>query len=293
MPANAGEREVIMPRKIITKQDEKNIVSFYKSRPMTHDEVAKEFGYSLPTIIKILKKYRVKSYSRVRLFSPNLKEDYFEEINDEYKAYFLGLLIADGCIYSKNSRQDLVSLCLQDKDKYMIEKFKTEISSNKNITSDKRGTSSIQILSNKMVEDLKKYGLSDNKSLHSVFPNNLSVNLYPHLIRGILDGDGSVSFYARPDRKAHTKAIRFCQGNKQFLTCLVNHLSIHLDIPPATIYQEKETLWSVAYRNIKSLYKLYHYLYDDANIYLKRKKELCDKILNEILYYHGNAEITE
>jgi hypothetical protein len=278
--------------KRISQEKEKEIIDFYKSKPMTYEEVSNKFGYSLPTIGKIIKKYRIKPYSKVRLFSPNLIENYFETIDNEYKAYFLGLIITDGCIYSKNNRQNLVTLTLQNQDKYIINEFINAIHSNKNITSDNRGCSSVQILSNKMVADLKKYQITDNKSLNTVFPTNIPKEFYPHLIRGILDGDGSISFYSRPNRKAHTKAIRFCQGNKQFLNDLVTYLEKNVYIKPVNIYQEKESLWSIAYRNNESLYKLYHYLYNDATIYIKRKKDLCDKIINEIVYYHGNTEIT-
>lgn len=281
-----------MPSKIITKETKEKMITFYKSRPMTQNVVADRFGYSLPTVIKILKEYRIKPYSKVKLFSPKLKEHYFYSIDDEYKAYFLGLIITDGCIYSKNNRQNLVSLTLKDEDKYIIEKFKEVIKSEKKVTSDGRGASSINILSNIMVEDLKRYGLSDKKSLSTIFPDSIPSTLYPHLIRGILDGDGSVSFYARPNKKSHTKAIRFCQGNEKFLVDIVNFLDTHIGIKPVNTYKEKESLWSIAYRSNKSLYQLYHYLYDNATIYLKRKKILCDKIINEIDYYHGDTEIT-
>lgn len=278
--------------KNITNEIKEQIVEYYKSKPMGYQELSDKFGYSLPTIGKIMREYRVKPYSKVRLFSPNLDEHYFQLIDTEEKAYFLGLIITDGCIYSKNSRQNLVSLTLQDKDKYIIEKFKELIQSNKTVTSDGRGSSGINILSDIMVEDLKQYGVSDNKSLCTIFPNNIPNHLYKHLIRGILDGDGSVSFYARPNRRCHVKAIGFCQGNKQFLLDLVDYLHKEVGISPVNTYTEKESLWSIAYRNTGSLYKLYHYLYDDATIYLARKKELCDKILSEINYYHGNTEIT-
>ena len=278
--------------KNITNEIKEQIVEYYKSKPMGYQELSDKFGYSLPTIGKIMREYRVKPYSKVRLFSPNLDEHYFQLIDTEEKAYFLGLIITDGCIYSKNSRQNLVSLTLQDKDKYIIEKFKELIQSNKTVTSDSRGSSGINILSDIMVEDLKQYGVSDNKSLCTIFPNNIPNHLYKHLIRGILDGDGSVSFYARPNRRCHVKAIRFCQGNKQFLLDMVDYLHKEVGISPVNTYTEKESLWSIAYRNTGSLYKLYHYLYDDATIYLARKKELCDKILSEINYYHGNTEIT-
>lgn len=281
--------------KTIPKETKEEMVLYYKSKPMSYQDVADKFNYSLPTIGKIFREYRIKPYSKVQLFSPELQENYFEDIDDEYKAYFLGLIITDGCIYKKWQRQSVVSITLQDRDRYLIDEFVTKIKSNKAVTSDGRGCGSINILSDKMVSDLEKYGLSENKSLRTIFPKNIPDNMYPHLIRVLLDGDGSIGFYSRPKRKSHTKSIRFCQGNKQFIVDLMDYLESELNIKPVNITEEKSkgNLWSIAYHKNKDILKLTHFLYSDASIYMVRKKEILNKIVDEILYYHGNTEITD
>lgn len=278
--------------KQISKQKKEEIVSFYKKKPISIEEVSKEFKLSSPSIIKILNEYKVKRYTKVQLFSPDLDENYFKNIDNEYKAYFLGLIITDGCIHYTKGKQPLVSLTLEQKDEYLLYEFKNQIKSNKKITHDGRGCSGINILSAKMVNDLKQYGVIPNKSLHTTFPKNIPLHLYKDLIRGILDGDGSISFYSRQNRrKSHIKAIRFCQGNYKFLKDLIDFLCEQEDIAKINIYQEKENLWSIAYRKNESLIKLIEYIYSDANIYMTRKKHLCDLIYNEI-YNNGNTEIT-
>ena len=278
--------------KHISKQKKEEIVSFYKKKPISIEEVSKKFGISNPSIIKILNEYKVKRYTKVQLFSPDLDENYFKNIDNEYKAYFLGLIITNGCIHYTKGKQPLVSLTLDQKDEYLLYEFKNQIKSNKKITHDGRGCSEINILSEKMVNDLKQYGVIPNKSLHTIFPKNIPLHLYKDLIRGILDGDGSVSFYSRQNRrKSNIKAIRFWQGNYKFLKDLINFLYEQEDIAKINIYQEKENLWSIAYRKNESLIKLIKYIYSDANIYMTRKKHLCDLIYNEI-YNNGNTEIT-
>lgn len=277
--------------KHITKEQKEEIVKFYKTKPMKQDVVAEKFNISLPSVIKILKEYRVKTYNKVQLFSPDLNEHYFDKIDTEEKAYFLGLIITDGCIHNTKGRQSLIALTLQESDKYILERFKSAICSNKTVTNDGRGCVNINILSNTMVKSLKKYGINERKSLHTVLPQNIPQELYPHLIRGILDGDGSVSFYARQGRKCHVKAIRFCQGNENFLKDLVDCLYNNCGAIKVNTYQEKENLWSIAYRKDDSMMKIIQYIYKDATIYLIRKKHLCDLICNEIIKY-GNTEIT-
>ena len=149
----------------------------------------------------------------------------------------------------------------------------------------------ISILSQKMVDSLKKYGVNERKSLCTVFPKNLPADFHGHFIRGVFDGDGSASYYSRKGRKAHTKAVRFCQGNNQFLIDLMDCLRENAGVRTVSLYKEKEALWSIAYRSNESLLKVIEYMYEDASIYIKRKKELCDLIVEEINKY-GNTEIT-
>jgi len=278
--------------KYISKEKEMQIIEYYKTKPMTIKDLCNKFNLCNVTIIKILNKYNVKRYSRTKLFSPHLDEHYFENIDNEEKAYFLGLIISDGCIYSKNNGSQMVTITLQDCDKYILERFVKCIKSNKNITSDGRGCFGIQILSDVMVNDLRKYGLLENKSLYTVFPKNLSKDLYCHFIRGLIDGDGSISFYDRPNRNVHTKAIRFCQGNKTFIEDLIKYLHDNIGIKKINIYQEKENLWSCAYRTNSDMIPLINYLYKGATIYLTRKKEKCDLIYKEFLKYQSNSLTT-
>jgi hypothetical protein len=280
--------------KHITKEMKETLVSYYKSKPMTLDRLVEVFNISMPSVIKVLNEYHVKRYSKVRLFSPDLKESYFETIDTECKAYFLGLIITDGCIHSAKGRQPLVSLTLQKSDAYLLEKLKEELNSNKRVTGDGRGCCSLSILSSKMVADLKQYGVVPNKSLSVAFPKNIPKQFYRHFIRGVLDGDGSVSYYSRAaqGRKSHTKAVRFCKGSRQFLEDLVEFLFVNVGIKRVSLYREKDNLWSIAYRENYSMLKLIDYMYNDAHVYMERKKRLCDLVYAEA-YKYGSAEITK
>lgn len=273
--------------KHITLQQKRDIVEYYASKPMTLKQVREKFGITTAKISEILNEYGVQKYNKTQLFSPNLNENYFKEIDTEDKAYFLGLIISDGCIHNNKHGQRLLSITLQEKDKYILEKFIKCVNSNKRITSDGRGCYGIQILSNKMVSDLEKYGLCENKSLHTVFPKNIRHDLYKHLIRGLMDGDGSYGFYSREKqgRHSHIKAVRFCQGNKQFIQDMINFLSETIYIDNVSLYQEKENLWSCAWRKDEDMVVFIDYIYDDATIYIKRKRKTCELIMNECLKY--------
>lgn len=273
----------------ITREIEKEIISYYKEKPISISTLANHFKICESVASKVLKKNGLKPYTKVQLFSPNLDEHYFDTINTKEKAYFLGLITTDGCIYQKKGRSPLVSLVLQDKDSYLIEKFKEEIKSNKAVTHDGRGCSEINIVSAGLVKGLKQYGLTERKSLCVPFPTNIPKHLLSHYFRGLIDGDGSIAFYSRKGRKVHAKAIRFCKGSLAFIEDFIKALDSELNIGLVYIRKEKENLWSVAYRRNESLTKIIDYLYKDATIFMKRKKYICDLILQEI---YGNTEIT-
>ena len=277
-------------KKLNFKQKQE-IVQYYKSKPMSFEDVSKKFGLSLPTIGKIIKEFKIPIWPKFKLYSPNFEEDYFQNIDTENKAYFLGLLITDGNIYDKyksKKHPPNINLTLQKKDKYMLEKLKEELKVNKQVASDGRGSFQLAIFSHKMAKDLEKFGIIPNKTFVTCFPNNISKELMPHFVRGLIDGDGSISFYSRPNRKVHTKAVRMCGANPDFLNSMLNFLHEEIGTQKLNLYQEKENLWSFAFRSKDDMEKIINYIYKDANIYLFRKKELCDSILDEISKYRDN-----
>lgn len=278
--------------KHITDETKLEIINYYKSKPTTIAETAKQFSVSDPSVIKILNEYGIKRYSKAKLFSPNLDETYFESIDTETKAYFLGLIITDGCIHKSENRPPLLALMSNASDSYIIKQFLDDIHSNNKLTSDNRGCLGVHLMSERITNSLEKYGVKERKTFDTKFPALSDKSMYPHLIRGILDGDGSVGFYARKGRNAHDKKIRFTGGTKSFLAEIGHFLHEELALNIPNIYRDKENVWIMQYRKNKDLEILIHYLYDNAHIYLKRKKYICDLILNEIKQNTENTGIT-
>ena len=129
-----------MPRKIITEELKQEIIKYYLSQPMTMKQVENKYELSHPTVTKILKD--IPRYPKALIFNPNLKEDFFDEIDTEEKAYFLGLLISDGNVFSdETGRQASISITLDSNDEYILNTFRKVLGANTSIAHDGRGCS--------------------------------------------------------------------------------------------------------------------------------------------------------
>ena len=101
---------------------------------MAIEECAKTYNVSPATIIKILDGFKIKRWSKSVLFSPDLDEHYFDAIDTPQKAYWLGLLMTDGCVYAKKEKSLRLCLTLKTEDKYLIEQFLSDLKCNKKMS---------------------------------------------------------------------------------------------------------------------------------------------------------------
>jgi len=247
--------------------NEKDVILKYYEFKNIH-KVAEYFNVSISPIRKVLKINGIDLTNR----RYNVNHNFFDEIDSESKAYWLGFLFADGYIRERKSGNSL-ELKLSYKDKEHIELFKDTINSNHKIIDGynqvkyKSGISSARMLhlaiySSKLVNSIKKKGIHSRKTFTITKPD-IDKSLIPHFIRGYFDGDGSFSF----NNKTHTNKTNFACASKEFREFLVSELS----------QNDLNLRW---YGDIK-LYiqnkldnlKFYNYLYKNATIYLERKKE--------------------
>ena len=103
-------------------------------------ELAEKYNVSKKVILDRLRKAHIDRRSisaSKRKYS--LNEDYFENIDTEEKAYWLGFLLADGNIsYSgRYNKGRHLRIALQNKDKNHLEKMKFSLKSNYNLKLDK------------------------------------------------------------------------------------------------------------------------------------------------------------
>ncbi len=235
----------------------------------TAQELAKKYNTSDVNINAILRRRNIER----RGTSYIADYHYFDNIDTEDRAYFLGFIYADGCFH-KNS----LKISIHKKDVDILEKLKIYMKSNHNIyISNKENTSTICITNRNWKTRLEKHGIVPNKTFKIQFPK-LSKELYRHFIRGYIDGDGSFTC-----DKNKRYSIQIC-GTIDFLESLKEFFEENLDIKCNNKLYNR---WPGRDTNIRSLVISGKYnvltvlvwLYKDSIIYLDRK---YDKYLNLI-----------
>ena len=120
-------------------------------------------------------------------------EHYFDEIDTKEKAYWLGFMYADGCIY-KNT---IISCYLKNADTEHLIQFLKEIEMSEIYLSHSEKTNSDRFtLTSKIMHDrLVELGFSNNKSYDNTpHPFDIIPDMFKkYFILGFWDGDGSFS----------------------------------------------------------------------------------------------------
>lgn len=217
-----------------------------------------------------------------------LDHDYFENIDTEHKAYFLGLIAADGSVMkqqkSKNGYSHSLRLELMADDRYIIEHLKNELKSDLNVKEYKSSNNRsgwkekhnayIQFHSKKLFDDLGNYGIHPNKTVNLEALPSIDDEYMRHYIRGFFDGDGTVylnSNYSEP------RPIFGFYGTFDFLDNLQEYLISKLNINRRKITKQKDAnVCFVTYSTKSNIVDFYNYIYEGANIFLKRKKDKFD-----------------
>lgn len=211
-----------------------------------------------------------------------MNERYFQTIDTEDKAYWLGFLYADGHNSTYYGKYFITSIELSEIDKLHLEKFKLALdSTNKLLYREKQAkfkvtkTYKTGISNRNVFNDLCKLGCVPRKSKILKFPTNEQVPDYliRHFIRGYFDGDGSIH-----RRTCGAWYAKFT-SSYDFITGIKNHLD-NLGIFFGKIDKNKGC-YSTCTGSRFHVKAVLDYMYNEATIYLDRKFENYKKFLEE------------
>ena len=268
-----------------TREQLDEIIYQYTKLNKSAFSLEKMFNCCAGTIIKNLKlegiKLRTQKESTTKY---SLNENFFNEIDTEEKAYFLGLMYADGCIKTK---QWEINISLQEEDKYIIERFCKALETDRplyfcppNKKFPHRKNQYRLIIKNKvMFNNLISLGVTPRKSLTLKFPTEEQVpkNLLSHFIRGYFDGDGCVML-TKPQYKTNFRSKTFgFVGTLDFLTNLHKILlNINIGSIGKNICKVKDKeIYRLKYggNQIAKIFQDYIYKDSDPTLCLTRKRD--------------------
>lgn len=263
----------------------KQVVDARYSNPFYFDKLAKEKRIKTNKYYGVNKEYEpkvdIENLYKSRYGKYYINQDYFKQIDNEWKAYWLGFLYADGCNRIKCNKTSgkmnyVLSVSLARVDKEHLYKLKNSLQSD-TIIRDRETKLNGKVFYNNQVtfcnreicEDLNRLGCTPNKSLILDFPTSDIVpdHLIRHFIRGYFDGDGCIHINHEKKRVS----LSF-MGTEKFLSGLRDVLCRELSITKVVIQSRdgnkaKQIFWG----KIRACELIFKYLYQDCNIYLDRK----------------------
>lgn len=251
---------------------EEKIIQRYQSGESCQ-VIADDYKVTFGAIRDVLEKYNIARDNKYHNLT--LNHNYFTTINTYDKAYFLGLLITDGNI-TLNENGIRIEFTKEDGENIFPILDKKTGNTNQLYYREDRNTLRWGLRSKQWKTDLAKYGVVPQKT-STVYLPQIDKNLMPHLIRGLIEGDGWIS--------AKSPQIGFC-GNKQIVTQVRDYLINELNVYPVKILHPEENLWQVAWSSKKDISAIGHYIYDNKqDCFFNRK-------FNNFQLLIGNTEVT-
>ena len=193
------------------------------------------------------------------------------KIDSEMKAYFLGFLQTDGHLSHK-----CAAISINQIDSHLLEDFQKafggRISERVQTTNFKKDAhSAVWTLSSVLfVKQMNTLGIPCGKKSQIVCPISVPKNLEKHYLRGLIDGDGSLSL-----NSAGVPYLGFTTDS----TCMKNYFckflqKFNMDLDPKRNKRDRIYNFCLARSGAQAIAS---YLYDEATVYLSRKKIIADK----------------
>lgn len=269
-----------MKKNFLTEELKPKVIELYIDKNYGFRKVADILNIPESQVLKFLKNENlIRKIGTTKIYSCN--EFYFNDIKSEKQAYWLGVLFADGNV-SKQGETFSGRVIFSSKDTEWVDQFKRDIEFNGKIYTEthkvyKTQVSKVSLTSEQMFTDLVELGCIPNKSLIIRIPA-INQDLIPHFIRGYFDGDGTVGIY-KNSSKSNTMTLRsgFCSGSQEFLEAISCYLPTNRKVVKKA---NNRNLFTLMF-SVNDSINLYQYMYKDATVWLKRKREKFEEYIQE------------
>lgn len=269
------------------KERNEKILSLYESG-LSLRQVANRMDVCPSTVLNVLKTFKRNSRPQHSLghskgTTKNRKYhfilDFFENIDSEAKAYFLGFLMADGNVSDRGE----IKITLSEKDISLLEVFKEAIDGDMpikkhlvSLKNRKYKCATLLLSSVKMAEDLMKKGCIPRKTFKLNFPNKDVVpeEYIHHFMRGYFDGDGCMCI------NGQFSVIGCYDFIKVYEEKLLSKISKRKKTSKLYPTRNNSKIYSVSHGGRIIVKEIHDFLYKNATIFLERKRNNFYNIIN-------------
>lgn len=279
-----GFDDSIYKKQKLNEEQIKYIIDNYETKTST--QIAKELNISSEAVSNVW--FRNHLFGKDKRVYSLLNENYFEKIDSQDKAYFLGFIGADGCLYETKdkNKQNILRINIQKKDIKILQLLKEYLKTDKPIgstTKNSREYVSLEISSNKIFSDIEKLRLHPRKTYENTIAT-IPKEFMPALIRGYFDGDGSIT----NNKKIIDSEISIA-GYYSNMVKIQNYLNSR-NIYSTIVYDNRkynsknnDRFCSLSLPNKTSKYCFIKLIYENSNnVYMDRKYERSMKYIELI-----------
>lgn len=264
--------------------DSKNIIELYNSGLNTV-QIANNYNTYNTSIRRVLMRNNIKLRGNSEIRNRVNDTIFSQGILTREEKYWLGLLITDGCICN-----NYISLSLKEEDSYQLARFAEFLGTKVNVN--KQFNKKYQIFeyqvkarSLRLASKLQSLACFNNKSIDLELYTELDYDI----LRGIIDGDGSVGVNNNLTR------IQICSASKKFIDQLILFFTKE---GIKTCFQidkrdfRKNPLYTISIHKQAEILSLYQKLYCNTDLFLTRKKNrygcLLEKSKSKLPLNSGN-----
>lgn len=278
--------------KTLTEEEKGKIVYLYTVENKGMSACGKVIGISQALVKKVLleKNVHVRTQQesvvlKNKINSYNKNENYFS-IESHNMAWILGFLASDGSVALKDNK---IKIGLSIKDKEILEKIKEEIQIENPIktytTTAGYDCCELSWTCGQHKKDLAKYSIIPQKTFRLKPPTLLNKKYWIDYIRGYFDGDGSVNLIKNSNARGNGNLRwQICSATKDILEFIIDFFEEQYNIPKVSILSVNKSnriFYYFQYSSV-STRKIYDILYTPNSLFLKRKKEHFEEILQRV-----------
>lgn len=242
-------------------------------------QLQKDYNISYDRVKNITK--NCSNVSTSKRLNPFLNENFFEEIDSDEKAYWLGWIISDGSITNQPDKSKFqLELTIKEEDEYILHLFEKDLGVKNKVYTSQKKYKRFSLGSKKIVSDLKKLGITQNKTFLAQVPKfNKKYNAA--FIRGIFDGDGGFTHYKRASGQLCNE-LSFC-GNKYIISWILKTLIEEIPNLKQNSITKEGSIKRIRWSSKKDIILIRDYMYKNHNNhFLQRKYNLI----------YANTEVT-